>query len=99
MNKFKIMSIPTAKEFVLNQNDGYLAGDYTPNEVYRIMIGFAKLHVKAALKSASEKAYVEYVDLETNEIFDYTDVITDDNVGADVNVKSILKAYPLNNIK
>ncbi len=93
------MNIQTAKEFVLNQNDGYLAGDYTPNEVYRIMIGFAKMHVKAALKAASEKAYVEYVDLETNEIFDYTDVITDDNVGADVNVKSILKAYPLNNIK
>ena len=33
------------------------------------------------------------------EIFDYTDVIFDANVGADVNKKSILNAYPLTNIK
>jgi hypothetical protein len=44
--------IPTAKEFVLNENDGYLAGDYSPNEVYYLMIEFAKLHVEQALKEA-----------------------------------------------
>jgi hypothetical protein len=64
-----------------------------------MMRDFAKLHVEAALKAASENAYVEYIDLDTNEIFDYTDVITDDNVGADVNKKSILNAYPIENIK
>ena len=64
-----------------------------------VMIEFAKIHVEAALKEASEKASVEYTDLTSGEIFDYTDVITDDNVGADVNKDSILNAYPLKNIK
>lgn len=74
----------TAKEFVLNQNDGYLAGDYTPNEVYRIMIGFAKMHVEAALKAASENTEV---------ICDSSDIFQS------IDEESILNAYPLNNIK
>ena len=77
------------------------------NEVYigekiainNAMIEFAKYHVEKALKEASEKAFVEYIDLNTDEIFDYTDVITDDNVGANVNKESILNAYSLENIK
>jgi hypothetical protein len=81
----------TAKEFVLNQNDGYLAGDYTPNEVYRIMIGFAKMHVKAALKAADEKATVTVVDYEY-ELEPPTPIWGVDS-------SSILNAYPLNNIK
>jgi len=81
------MNIQTAKEFVLNQNDGYLAGDYTPNEVYRIMIGFAKMHVEAALEAASENAIAKEnpSDFGTGEIW--------------VDEDSILNAYPLNNIK
>ena len=63
------------------------------------MIEFAKLHVTEALKQASKKAFVEYIDLTNDEIFDYTDVITDDNVGTDVNKNSILNAYPLDLIK
>lgn len=63
------------------------------------IVKFTILHVQSALKAASEKAYVEYIDLETNEIFDYTDVIIDDNVGANINKLSILNAYPLSNIK
>jgi len=78
------MDMLTAKEFVLNQNDGYLAGDYTPNEVYRIMIGFAKMHVKAALKAASENTEV---------ICDSSDIFQS------IDEESILNAYPLNNIK
>ena len=77
------------------------------NEIYvgekiainNAMIEFAKYHVEKALKEASEKAFVEYIDLNTDEIFDYTDVITDDNVGANVNKESILNAYSLENIK
>jgi hypothetical protein len=81
--------IPTAEEF---------ANTHHPMKTYpvdwNIMIEFAKLHVEAALKAASEKSYVEYIDLETKE-----DVITDDGVGVDINKNSILNSYPLENIK
>ena len=68
------------------------------NNVTDMLIEFAKMHVQEALKQASEKAFVEYIDLTTDEIFDYTDVITDDDVGANVNKESILNAYSLENI-
>ena len=68
------------------------------NNVTDMLIEFAKMHVQEALKQANEKAFVEYIDLNTDEIFDYTDVITDDNVGANVNKESILNAYSLENI-
>jgi len=76
--------IPTAKEFVLNENDGYLAGDYSPNEVYHLMIEFAKLHVQAALQEASEKASV------------YAD---EGGYSEFVDENSILNSYPESNIK
>jgi hypothetical protein len=82
--------IPTTKQFY---------DEHYSDDTVVIMRDYAKLHVEEALKAASENAYVEYIDLNTNEIFDYTDVITDDNVGADVNKKSILNAYPIENIK
>ena len=85
--------IPTALEFISN------AHDISMENIHYFMIEFAKLHVEAALQEAGEKAYVEFIDLSDNEIFDYTDVITDDNIGANVNQNSILKAYPLENIK
>ena len=77
------------------------------NEIYvgekiainNAMIEFAKYHVEKALKEASEKAFVEYIDLNTDEIFDYTDVITDDDVEVNINKDSILNAYSLENIK
>ena len=69
------------------------------NTVTDMLIEFAKMHVQEALKQASEKAFVEYIDLNTDEIFDYTDVITDDDVGVNVNKDSILKSYSLENIK
>ena len=87
----------TAAKFMISK--GYNLNDANVQLQMTDMIEFARFHVKKALKAASEQAYVEYVDLETDEIFDYTDVITDDNVGADVNVKSILKSYPLTLIK
>ena len=69
------------------------------NNVTDMLIEFAKMHVQEALKQASENSFVEYIDLNTDEIFDYTDVITDDDVGVNVNKDSILNAYPLKNIK
>ena len=103
MNRFKIMSIPTAKEFVLNQNDGYLAGDYTPNEVYRIMIGFAKMHVEAALKAASEEVTLIKdlgEDDEGNFICEKLKTYNDEEgYPIYIDEDSILNAYPLNNIK
>lgn len=84
--------IPTAEEFLRGK-------PFSIESIHSNMIQFAKLHVEAALEAASDNAYVEYIDLHTNEIFDYTDVIFDANVGADVNKKSILNAYPIENIK
>ena len=69
------------------------------NNVTDMLIEFAKMHVQEALKQASENSFVEYIDLETNEKFDYTDVLVDDNISADVNKDSILNAYPLDLIK
>lgn len=86
----------TANEFKNNWLNGF---ELDVNQIEDLMIEFAKYHVQKALKQASEKAFVEYIDLNTDEIFDYTDVITDDNVGANVNKESILNAYSLENIK
>ena len=52
-------------------------------DIKNAMIEFAKLHVTEALKEASEKAEIE-------------DLSYDDRI---VNVKSILNAYSLENIK
>jgi hypothetical protein len=94
MTKEKLLSI-------INKHLGYAEQEIydAVAEYEKEKISFAKRHCEAALKAASENSYVEYIDLDTKEIFDYTDVITDDNVGADVNKKSILNAYPLKNIK
>ena len=82
------------KNYPLYNNFGGLGMYY----VKEAMIEFAKMHVQEALKQASEKAFVEYIDLNTDEIFDYTDVITDDDVEVNINKDSILNAYPLENI-
>ena len=91
----------TAEEFLKNFNEEENNIDklYYDSYVKKAMIEFAKMHVQEALKQAIEKAFVEYIDLETNEKFDYTDVLVDDNISADVNKDSILNAYPLDLIK
>ena len=66
--------------------------------VKQAMIEFARIKVKQALEAASEKAYVEFVNFQDNEIFDYSDVLNDDDIGANVNKDSILNAYPESNI-
>ena len=92
------MKALTAEEFLKNNEEYYMEIEESP-EIFEMMIEFAKLHVQEALKQASEKAFVEYIDLNTDEIFDYTDVITDDDVEVNINKDSILNAYHLENIK
>lgn len=87
----------SAKEFVLKENDGYLAGDYTPHEVYSMMIDFADMHVKAALQKASKSARL---DVNGNEALVYG---FRDNSGVQTSISivkhSITNAYPKSNIK
>ena len=33
----------TPKQFLEKQDDGYIAGDYTPNDVYSLMEDYAKI--------------------------------------------------------
>lgn len=76
--------IPTAEEFfirVVGENPDEFNG-----YIKECMIEFAKLHVEAALKAASEEA--DY-------ITDGQEHITDVWIDKD----SILKSYPLDNIK
>ena len=95
------MKALTAEEFLKNFNEEENNIDklYYDSYVKKAMIKFAKMHVQEALKQASENSFVEYIDLETNEKFDYTDVLIDDNISADVNKDSILNVYPLDLIK
>ena len=81
------MNIPTAKELfdkMINENDEITSTD--------MMIEFAKLHVEAALKAASEKATVTPIDHEEISEGSFRPIwgVDDD---------SILKSYPLTNIK
>ena len=46
----------TPKQFLENQDDGYIAGDYTPNEVYSLMEGYAKLKMIEENKSILKMA-------------------------------------------
>jgi len=74
--------IPTALEFFIKQK--------TYTNIEQFMIEFAKLHVQAALKEASEKAKIKY-EYSGNTGSEYCDEYVDHN--------SILNAYPLTNIK
>lgn len=80
-------NIPTAKEFIISTKL-IVKFDNTQScilkkELPSLFIEFAKLHVKAALKQASEKAEWEGYTLAAVEICEY----------------SILNAYSLKNIK
>jgi hypothetical protein len=78
------MIIPTAEEFL--RQKPFING-MTRDDQRVAMIEFAKLHVAAALNEAANEADVEAVDA------DMYGVIW----GVDVN--TILKSYPLTNIK
>jgi len=82
--------ILTAEEY-LSKQDGYLElKKRFPKldiAIKEVLIEFAQLHAEAALKSASEKALTEWAS---------TDFYDDRKV---VSKSSILKSYPLSNIK
>jgi hypothetical protein len=75
--------ILTAEEFLIINDDKDFRLSMSGRYVSEMMIAFAKVHVEAALKEASED-----VELETY-----------GNFGNSVNKDSILNAYPLTNIK
>lgn len=89
------MSVPTAEEFLQNyknDSDHYADQDYSEGRLIKALQEFAKLHVEAALKEASEKAKIT------------ERKVTLDNTGGYVRVptiykKYILNSYPLDNIK
>jgi hypothetical protein len=92
-------SMITAEEFLRyksNINEDKNCVEYLKDsEVEDIMIEFAKLHVEAALKEASEKVEVDY-----NLSKDYNKtLLVDENIEIYVINSSILNAYPLENIK
>lgn len=77
--------IPTAEEFMLDTLESM-----DQQEVERAMIEFAKLHVESALKAAS-------INAETKE--EYGNPYDTDDRYYVVDKESILKAYPIENIK
>lgn len=82
--------IPTAEEFV-NQYDW----ENSTLDIPSVLREFAKLHVEAALKAASENADAGYTVIALDE--------NEPNIGDSIEVyvitSSILNAYPLDNIK
>jgi hypothetical protein len=109
--------IPTAEEWLLNHKElskydvaehdegGYLG--VNEDNLYKIMVEFAKLHVEAALKEASEKATWQNESFDTyfgdlrNFDFIDTDGAGDPSTGHNVfvDIESILNSYPLDKIK
>ena len=72
--------IPTARQYMLSKMK------YSPIHE-ELLIEFAKLHVEAALKEASEKALTTWA---TTDFYDDRKVVSK---------SSILMSYPLTNIK
>lgn len=85
--------IPTAEEFLkknFSPHTGEGTGDiyeyYYPEDVLEIMIEFAKLHCEAQVKAINENVEINDYD----EHFQYSPHVDKD---------SILKSYPLENVK
>lgn len=91
--------IPSAEEWLSNHKElssydvayhdegGYQGVD--ENKLYKIMIEFAKLHVEAALKAASEKV----------SLTDFAYEFLQEGAYDAIDKETILNAYPLDNIK
>ena len=82
--------IQTAEEFLKQNNVVGMTDLMTP-----LMIEFAKMHVEAALKEASEKAVM----YDHNEDCHYIDEEGNCPESWLIGRDSILKSYPLDNIK
>jgi hypothetical protein len=81
--------ISTAKKVYHTVTGCVLESHHKP-DIEKAMIEFAKLHVEAALKEASEKARTKDV-WEGNTGSEYCDTVIDTD--------SIINCYPLDNIK
>jgi hypothetical protein len=79
--------IPTANE-LFEQYHGFEA-DSSSRDIISLMVEFAKLHVEAALKEASEKA----------SLTDFAYEFLQEGAYDAIDKETILKAYPLDNIK
>ena len=87
--------IPTAEEFLKDKlseiHEEEIFEDLLQRmftlDVSEVMVAFAKMHVEAALKEASENAELKYR---------INDISCNDKI---LDKKSILNAYPLTNIK
>lgn len=93
--------IPTATEFLLQNDDKDFRLSESGLNVSDVMIEFAKLHVEAALKEASKKSKVRkdtYVmgrgTTEVEQMFNYSN-----GTSHYVDQVSILTSYPPENIK
>jgi len=89
--------IPTAEDFLQEHSKiSHFYDDKTNQmvcfsaDVQKALIEFAKLHVKAALETASKKAKTKN-EWEGNTGSEYCDTVVDR--------ESIINAYPLDNIK
>jgi hypothetical protein len=78
--------LPTAEDFFIdNKLIPFHTDSFHMKEINKIIIEFAKLHVEAALKEASEKAYYR----------DFNEYVC----RSEENRQSILNSYSLTNIK
>ena len=88
--------IPTAEE--LSKKYTRLRSAVALKDLSDFAIEFAKLHVEAALEEASEKALLRFENYEGT--WEEQDVyVLDQYTNMKVSKDSILKAYPLTNIK
>jgi hypothetical protein len=85
------MNIPTAEEFLedFDYKNQELGTDINYPMIERCMVEFAKLHVEAALKEASEN-----VDMNK----EYYESLQEGSNGG-IDMETILSAYPFENIK
>lgn len=95
------MYIPTASELFEEYSwssyleDGGYATCIGIEDFEKALIDFAKLHVQAALKAASENVEVDY-----NLLEDYNKtLLVDENIEVYAITSSILDSYSLENIK
>jgi hypothetical protein len=96
------MSVPTAEEFLQNyknDSDHYADQDYSEGRLIKALQEFAKLHVEAALKEASESRCIKMHDKIwfAQSLEPGTKIL--DRVNITVDKDSILNSYPLDNIK
>lgn len=100
--------IPTAESFNFKYRykiGKRLSGTLHREEEFEMMIEFAKLHVEAALKKASENAQINVIPTDEEqwenipEVITSDDIIDNEGIMLEIDEKSILNAYPLDNIK